>query len=99
MDNKSQKNVTVVKMMMMETLKCFTCKIDKPLEKFADNRRTYQTKSSKGKCLVCKLCSFQDALNTLGVVRFDFIDNAFKVIKFNSKHEVVDFFETEGGEF
>ena len=91
--------MTAVKKKKMETLKCFTCKIDKPLEKFADNRRTYQTKSSKGKCLVCKLCSFQDALNTLGVVRFDFTDNAFKVIKFNSKHEVVDFFDKEGGEF
>ena len=32
----------------METLKCFECKIEKPLSKYAPNRRKYQIKSNKG---------------------------------------------------
>ena len=93
------KNVTVVKMMMMETLKCFKCHIEKPLEKFKDNYRKYQLKSNKGKCIVCKLCSLQDALNTLSVVRYDYEENKFIVTAFQNKCEVVEFFDKEGGEF
>jgi hypothetical protein len=92
------KNVTVVKMMMMETLRCFNCGIEKPLEKFKDNKRKYQVKSAKGKCIVCKACSFHKALNTLSVVRYNFEENNFKVIHFKDKYEVLDFYETEGGE-
>lgn len=83
---------------MMETLKCFNCNIEKPLIKFKENKRVYQTKSSKGRCLVCKLCSFVDALNTLSIVRFNYETNAFEVKKFNNKGEVVEFFDSEGGE-
>ena len=93
------KHVTVVKKIMMETLKCFECNIEKPLVKFADNKRVYQTKSSKGKCIVCKLCSFQKALEILSVVRFNYTDNKFEVIKFENQCEVVEFFQKEGGEF
>lgn len=92
------KNVTVAKMMKMETLKCFNCGIEKPLEKFKDNKRTYQIKSSKGKCIVCKACSFHKALKTLSVVRYDFEEKKFKVIYFKNQHEVLDFYEIEGGE-
>jgi hypothetical protein len=92
------KNVTVVKMMMMETLKCFNCHIDKPLEKYKDNKRNYQIKSAKGKCIVCKACSFHEALKTLSVVRYDFEEKNFKVIHFKNQYEVLDFFENEGGE-
>lgn len=86
-------------MMKMETLRCFNCGIEKPLGKFKDNNRKYQLKSSKGKCIVCKLCSFQEALNTLSVVRYDYEDDNFKVITFENKCDIVDFFDKEGGEF
>lgn len=85
--------------MKMETLRCFKCNIEKPLEKFKDNNRKYQLKSSKGKCIVCKLCSFQEALNTLSVVRYDYEGDNFKVITFENKCDIVDFFDKEGGEF
>jgi hypothetical protein len=89
--------VTAVKM-KMETLKCFQCGVDKPLEKYKDNTRKYQIKSYKGKCMVCKACSFHNALDKLSVVRFDFEENKFKVINFNNKYEVLDFYDNEGGE-
>ncbi len=92
------KNVTVVKKMKMETLRCFECGVDKPLKKFKDNTRKYQIKSAKGKCIVCKACSFHKALKTLSVVRYDFEEKNFKVIKFNNQYEVLDFFDKEGGE-
>lgn len=81
----------------METLKCFSCQITKPLDKFKDNNRKYQLKSSKGKCIVCKLCSFTKALETLSVVRYDYTEGKFVMISFNNQHEVVDFFDKEGG--
>ncbi len=84
--------------MKMETLRCFQCGIDKPLEKYKDNNRKYQIKSYKGKCMVCKACSFHNALESLSVVRFDFEENKFKIINFNNKYEVLDFYDNEGGE-
>ena len=56
----------------MKTLKCFTCKIDKPLSKYKDNNMRYQVKSYNGKCIVCKECSFKKALKELSIVRYDF---------------------------
>jgi hypothetical protein len=94
---KNQKNVNVVK--MSSTLKCFKCGIDKPLEKYKDNNRKYQIKGNQGKCIVCKLCSLQNTLNTLSVVRYDYEENKFVVIPFQNKCEVVEFFDKEGGEF
>lgn len=93
---RSQRNVIVVK--MSSTLKCFQCGVDKPLEKYKDNTRKYKISSYKGKCMVCKACSFHTALDKLSIVRFDFEENKFKLIKFNNKYEVLDFYETEGGE-
>ena len=93
---KNQKNVNVVK--MNSTLKCFQCGVDKPLEKYKDNTRHYQIKSYKGKCIVCKACSFHTALDKLSIVRYDFEENKFKLIKFNNKYEVLDFYDNEGGD-
>lgn len=87
-----------MKMMKMETLKCFNCHIEKPLSKFKDNKRAYQIKSAKGKCIICKACSFHKALKTLSVVRYDFEEKTFKVIHFENQYEVLDFFDKEGGE-
>jgi hypothetical protein len=89
----------VEKKMMMETLRCFTCKLDKPLNKYKNNNRHYQIKAYKGKCVVCKLCSFQKALNDLSVVRYNFEEKGFNIIKFNDYAEVAEFFRLEGGEF
>lgn len=72
--------------------------MDKPLEKYKDNNRKYQIKSYKGKCMVCKACSFHNALESLSVVRFDFEENRFRVINFSNKYEVLDFYDNEGGE-
>jgi hypothetical protein len=49
-------------------------------------------------CLVCKLCSFTEALNKLSVVRYDYDKLTFVVINFKNKCEVVEFFENEQGE-
>jgi hypothetical protein len=85
--------------MMSETLKCFRCKIEKPLNKYKDNNRHYQIKSNKGKCMVCKLCSFQKALNELSVIRYNFEEKRFDIIEFKDYAEVAEFFKNEGGEF
>ena len=82
----------------METLKCFKCHIEKPLSKFKDNNRKYQLKSSKGKCIVCKLCSLQEALEVLSVVRYDYEEKKFVSIKFETQCEALEFFQKEGGE-
>jgi hypothetical protein len=82
----------------METLKCFKCHIEKPLVKFKNNNRKYQLKAYKGKCIVCKLCSLQEALNTLSIVRYDYEDNKFKCTYFENQCDVLNFFQNEDGE-
>jgi hypothetical protein len=49
--------------------------------------------------MVCKLCSFQKALNELSVIRYNFEEKGFNIIKFKDYAEVAEFFKNEGGEF
>ena len=84
---------------MEETLKCFKCRIDKPLSKYAPNRRKYQIKSHKGMCFICKQCKLLDAIRSLKVVRFDFEANTFNVIYFKDANEAVAFIDAEEGEY
>jgi hypothetical protein len=83
----------------METLNCFTCKIDKPLVKYKPNKRKYQIKAYKGMCLNCKKCAFNKAILELQVVRYDYEDSKFKIIYFKDSDEVAEFFNKEGGEY
>jgi hypothetical protein len=83
----------------METLKCFECKIEKPLSKFAPNKRKYQIKSAKGRCLVCKKCVLHNAITKLQVVRYDYEESTFKVINFKDANEAVEFINKEEGEY
>ena len=83
----------------METLKCFECKIEKPLEKFPPNRRKYQIKSSKGRCLVCKKCVLHNAITKLYVVRYNFDESKFEIIHFKDANEAVEFINKEEGEY
>jgi hypothetical protein len=83
----------------MESLKCFECKIEKPLEKFAPNRKKYQIKSSKGRCIVCKKCVLHNAITKLYVVRYNFDDSKFEIIHFKDANEAVEFVNKEEGEY
>jgi hypothetical protein len=85
--------------MQMETLKCFECKIEKPLSKYAPNRRKYQIKSSKGMCIICKKCSLHNAITKLYVVRYNFDESKFEIIKFKDANEAVAFIDAEEGEY
>lgn len=49
--------------------------------------------------MVCKLCSFQKALNKLSVIRYNFEEKKFDIIEFKDYAEVAEFFKNEGGEF
>lgn len=83
----------------MESLKCFECKTEKPLEKFPPNRRKYQIKSSKGRCIVCKKCVLHNAITKLYVVRYDYDESTFKIIKFKDANEALEFINKEEGEY
>ena len=83
----------------METLKCFECKIEKPLSKYAPNRRKYQIKAYKGMCMICKKCALHNAITKLQVVRYNFDENKFEIIKFKDANEAVEFITKEEGEF
>ena len=83
----------------METLKCFECKIEKPLSKYRPNRRHYQVKANKGMCIICKKCVFHSAITKLYVVRYNFDENKFEIIKFKDANEAVDFIDKEEGEY
>jgi hypothetical protein len=88
-----------MKLMKMETLKCFECKIEKSLSKYAPNRRKYQIKSNKGMCMVCKKCCLHNAITKLQVVRYNFDESKFEIIKFKDANEAVEFINKEEGEY
>jgi hypothetical protein len=83
----------------METLKCFECKIEKPLSKYAPNRRKYQIKSNKDRCIICKKYVFHSSITKLYVVRYNFDENKFEIIKFKDANEAVAFINKEEGEY
>ena len=85
--------------MQMETLKCFECKIEKSLSKYAPNRRKYQVKANKGMCIICKKCSLYNAITKLYVVRYNFDESKFDIIKFKDANEAVEFINNEEGEY
>lgn len=86
-------------LMKMETLKCFECKIEKPLSKYKTNKRKYQIKSSKGMCIICKKCCLHNAITKLQVVRYNFDESKFEIIKFKDANEAVEFINKEEGEY
>ena len=86
-------------LMKMQTLRCFECKIEKPLSKYKPNRRLYQVKANKGMCIICKKCVLYNALTKLYVVRYNFDENKFEIIKFKDANEAVDFIDKEEGEY
>ena len=86
-------------LIQMETLKCFECKIEKPLSKYVPNRRKYQIKSNKGRCIICKKYVFHSAITKLYVVRYNFDENKFEIIKFKDANEAVEFINKEEGEY
>lgn len=90
--------MTAVKIMKMETLKCFRCNIEKPLTKFAVNNRKYQLKHAKGRCIVCKLCNLLRALDDQSVLKFNYETNKYDSINFKDSCEVIKYFEESDGE-
>lgn len=73
--------------------KCFTCKVEKPLSEFEVNRMKYQVKADLGTCIVCKECELAKAIKTLSVIKYDFEQGKFVLIKFNTENEVINYFK------
>lgn len=73
--------------------KCFTCKVEKPLSEFDINRMKYQVKADLGTCIVCKECELTKAIETLSVIKYDFIISKFITINFQTKEEVLEHFK------
>ena len=80
---------------MEETKKCFYCKIEKPLEDFSINKRKYQVKQEKGRCISCKQCFLEQSIKDLSVIYFDFELNKYIIEKFETAEEVIKFIEDE----
>lgn len=77
---------------MEQTKQCFTCKQILPLSLFNPDKRKYQIPSDKGTCKVCIPCELEKAIKTMEVIRFDLSAGKFDTIKFNSIHEVINYF-------
>ena len=78
-----------------DTKQCFSCKQLLELNKFDIDRRKYQVKSDKGTCKVCIDCEYKKALENMSVIRFDFENDKFITIEFNSIDEVNKFFKKQ----
>jgi predicted metal-binding protein len=76
----------------MESKKCFTCNIEKPLNQYDIDRMKYQLKSDKGTCKVCRECNVNKALKTLSIIRYNFEIMKFEVINFDNTDGVLNYF-------
>ena len=79
----------------METKKCFSCKEILPLNAFKPDKRKYQLKNSKGRCVICHECSLQKAIEIMGCIRYDYENSKFISYNFETKEEVIEFFKRE----
>ena len=62
--------------------RCFTCKRNKPLILFGNNKRKYQIASDKGKLINCRLCSCKYFIKNNGeLVEFNYNTNKFNMVK------------------
>jgi hypothetical protein len=77
----------------LNSKKCFLCKELKHLSEYAPDHRKYQLKPDMNTCKVCKKCDFKRALVELSVVRFNFVEQKFEVIKFENKEKVIEWYE------
>lgn len=80
---------------MNDTITCFNCKQKKDIKSFKENKRSYQVKAYKGRCLVCIDCDFKRSVNDLSVIRFNFESKKFDITNFNNELEVLSFFWEE----
>jgi hypothetical protein len=64
------------------------------LDEYTDNKRIYTLKTDMGKNRVCKICNFDSAVKKKSLVKYDFEQSKFVVIKFNNIGEVGEYFET-----
>jgi len=72
---------------------CFQCRRMLSLDEYTDNKRIYTLKTDMGKNRVCKICNFDRAVKNKSVVRYDYEQSKFVVIKFNNIGEVGEYFE------
>lgn len=71
---------------------CFNCRRTLPLDNFTDNNRQYTLKTDLGKNRVCRLCSFERAIKTKGIVKYNFEEKKFDNIKFDDISQVAEYF-------
>ncbi len=50
-------------------------------------------------CMVCKKCCLHNAITKLQVVRYNFDESKFEIIKFKDANEAVEFINKEEGEY
>jgi hypothetical protein len=50
-------------------------------------------------CIICKKCVLHNAITKLYVVRYNFDESKFEIIKFKDANEAVEFINKEEGEY
>lgn len=73
----------------MEKKRCYRCGKDKALILFMKDNSTYQIKSSKGRCLACRKCVYNMAIEHGGIMQR--IDGKFQFVSMDKKELVKKF--------
>ncbi len=71
---------------------CFECRRMLALDNFTDNKRHYTLKTDLGKNRVCKICTFERAVKSHSLVKYNFEDKKFDNIKFDDIGQVAEYF-------
>ena len=83
----------------MESRKCFTCQVEKPLSDFTENRRKYQVKRYLGMLLNCDECILDKTKRQKGTVWFNFDTNKFDNFNFETEEEMLLFYDDKLSKF
>lgn len=84
---------------MENSMKCFTCNVDKPLSEYTPNRRKYQIKKYMGMMLNCDECILENTRKRKGTVWFNFDTYKFDNFNFETEEEMLLFFDDKLSKF
>jgi hypothetical protein len=73
--------------------KCFGCKTIKPLSNYSINKRAYQVKAEKGRCIMCSECCIKRASKTMSAIKHNAETNKFETVEFETMDELNKYYK------
>ena len=83
----------------MESRKCFTCQVDKPLSEYTPSKRKYQVKKYLNHMINCDECILENTRRQKGTVWYNFEIKKYENFNFKTEEEILLFFDDKLAKF